>query len=115
MRLPSLSFTWFASNGSIMPCAAMRRIHLSDLMVTRVLPSADCHHSDRMCRTMKTKALAWGALAALVALCPLAGAAAEDPPPFTQDEIRAILAHGPWPVPLAADPGTRVSAKREAG
>src|SRR5260221_4710469 len=109
MRLPSLSFTWFASNGSIMPCAAMRRIHLSDLMVTRVLPSAVCHHSDRMRRSMKTKALAWCALAALVALCPAAGGAAEDPPPFTEGEIRAILAHGPWPVPLATNPGQPVS------
>jgi cytochrome c peroxidase len=50
-------------------------------------------------------------LAALAA--PAAGAAEQDAP-FTAEEIRAILAHGPWPVPLAPDPGNRVSGKREA-
>ena len=63
---------------------------------------------------MKTRAMAWGVLAALVALCPRAGVAAEDPVPFTEAEIRAILAHGPWPVPLATDASNRVSGKREA-
>ena len=31
--IPPSSFTWPGANGSIMPCAAMRRIHLSDLIV----------------------------------------------------------------------------------
>jgi len=43
----------------------------------------------------------------------LTPAAASDAP-FTPSEIRALLAHGPWPVPIAADPGNRVSGKREA-
>jgi cytochrome c peroxidase len=63
---------------------------------------------------MNKKAVAWCALAALAALIPPAGGAADDPPPLTESEIRAILAHGPWPVPLATDPGNRVSGKREA-
>jgi cytochrome c peroxidase len=33
---------------------------------------------------------------------------------FTDAEIRAILAHGPWPTPLGTDPSNRVSGKREA-
>jgi cytochrome c peroxidase len=33
---------------------------------------------------------------------------------FTPDERRAILAHGPWPPPLARDPSNRVSGNREA-
>jgi len=37
--------------------------------------------------------------------------AAQDPAPFTEAEIRAILAHGPWPVAAAPDPGNRVSGK----
>ena len=40
--------------------------------------------------------------------------AAQDPSPLTDSEIRAILSHGPWPVPLASDPGNRVSGRREA-
>lgn len=63
---------------------------------------------------MNKKALAWCALAALVALIPPAGGATDEPPSLTESEIRAILAHGPWPVPLATDPGNRVSGKREA-
>jgi len=34
--------------------------------------------------------------------------------PFTEAEIRAILAHGPWPTPIATDPTNRVSGKRAA-
>ena len=60
---------------------------------------------------MKTKLAAGCALAAL--LLPAFAAAAE-PQPFTESEIRALLAHGPWPVPLKADPSNRVSGKREA-
>jgi hypothetical protein len=33
MRWPFTSRTWPGSNGSIIPCAAMRRIHLSFLML----------------------------------------------------------------------------------
>ena len=40
--------------------------------------------------------------------------AAQDPAPFTEAEIRAILAHGPWPVAVTTDPANRVSGKREA-
>jgi cytochrome c peroxidase len=50
----------------------------------------------------------------LAMLLPLAGGAAELPPAFTESEIRAILAHGPWPVPLRNDPSNPVSGKREA-
>ena len=63
---------------------------------------------------MKAK-IAWcWVLAVLAAACLPAGAADESPPSFTEAEIRAILAHGPWPVPMTPDPGNRVSGKREA-
>ena len=39
MRRPSTSRTWPASNGSIIPCAAMRRIQRSDLITAFVLVS----------------------------------------------------------------------------
>jgi len=67
-----------------------------------------------MCRSMKTKTTVWRALTVLALLPPASGAAAEDPPAFTESEIRAILAHGPWPVAAKADPSNRVSGKREA-
>lgn len=35
-------------------------------------------------------------------------------PAFSQSEIRAILAHGPWPAAATRDPSNRVSGKREA-
>jgi len=57
---------------------------------------------------------AWRGAVLLAALGLPAGAAAQEPAPFTADEVRAILAHGPWPTPLATDPGNRVSGKREA-
>jgi len=41
-------------------------------------------------------------------------AAAQDPAPLTEAETRAILAHGPWPVPITTDPSNPVSGKREA-
>jgi cytochrome c peroxidase len=63
---------------------------------------------------MNAKTATCLALAALAGLALPPGVAAEDPPAFTESEIRAILAHGPWPVPLATDPGNRVSGKREA-
>ena len=55
-----------------------------------------------------------GAGLVLAMLLPLAGGTAELPPAFTESEIRAILAHGPWPVPLRADPSNPVSGKRAA-
>ncbi len=33
---------------------------------------------------------------------------------FSPEEIRKILLHGPWPPPLRADPGNRVSGKPAA-
>ena len=63
---------------------------------------------------MKTKTALQGAVAAFAALAALAGSASDSPAPFTQDEIRALVAHGPWPVPLRTDPGNRVSGSRAA-
>jgi cytochrome c peroxidase len=63
---------------------------------------------------VKVRAAICCALAALAGLPASAGAAAGDPPPFTESEIRAILAHGPWPAPDSSDPGNRVSGKPEA-
>ncbi len=60
---------------------------------------------------MKAGFALWGILAGLA--LPFA-AAAQDPSPLTDSEIRALLSHGPWPVPLASDPGNPVSGKREA-
>jgi cytochrome c peroxidase len=57
---------------------------------------------------------AWKALAAAAALLVTAAGAAEDLSPFSPEEIQAILAHGPWPVPQAPDPGNRVSGRPEA-
>src|SRR5687768_3050829 len=62
---------------------------------------------------MSAQAAIAGALATLVCVAlPVLGA--EPPAPLTQDEIRAILAHGPWPAPAKADPSNRVSGKHEA-
>lgn len=52
-------------------------------------------------------------LAAAVLLAPAGGGAA-DPAPFSPEEVRAILAHGPWPAPPAPAPGSPVSGKPEA-
>ena len=60
---------------------------------------------------MRVRAAIWGVLAGLA--LPFA-VVAQDPAPLTESEIRALLSHGPWPVPLAADPRNRVSGKREA-
>jgi cytochrome c peroxidase len=54
------------------------------------------------------------ALALLALLSAAAAAAAAEPPALTESEIKAILAHGPWPVPIKADPGNRVSGERQA-
>src|SRR5262245_61361183 len=58
---------------------------------------------------MRTRAVA----ALLAALAPLAGPAAEEVQ-FTEAEIRAILAHGPWPTPLTTDPSNRASGRGAA-
>jgi cytochrome c peroxidase len=52
-------------------------------------------------------------LAALAMLPPVPVGASEDPG-FSEAEVRAILAHGPWPVPVVADPANRASGKAEA-
>ena len=54
------------------------------------------------------------ALAVLTALAALPGGAADEPAPLSESEIRAILALGPWPVPLRNDPGNPASGKRGA-
>jgi cytochrome c peroxidase len=43
-----------------------------------------------------------------------AAAHAEGVLPFTEDERAAIVAHGPWPPPMPADPSNRVSGNAEA-
>src|SRR5262245_33884660 len=62
-----------------------------------------------------TKSVATVLLALAVTL---AGAAttvgAEPSPTFTDDERAAILAHGPWPQAMPADPSNRASGRAEA-
>jgi cytochrome c peroxidase len=59
---------------------------------------------------VKAKIALWCALAAL----PWSAAGADEVPSFSESEIQAILAHGPWPLPSKADSSNRVSGKREA-
>jgi cytochrome c peroxidase len=59
---------------------------------------------------MQPRAVVGLALAALTALAPAVNAEVQ----FTDAQIKAILAHGPWPAPPATDPTNRVSGKREA-
>src|SRR6185369_2240480 len=47
------------------------------------------------------------------ALAPLAALAADEVQ-FTEAEMRAVLAHGPWPAPLTTDPTNRASGSRAA-
>src|SRR4051812_16520559 len=61
---------------------------------------------------MDRRAVASGTLAALMALAPAPAGAQEAQ--FSAAEVKAILAHGPWPTPLSTDPTNRVSGKREA-
>ena len=61
----------------------------------------------------KPGAAALCGLMLIAALLPAGGLAA-DAPTFSESEVRAILAHGPWPVPTRADPANRVSGRREA-
>src|SRR5687767_1527011 len=60
------------------------------------------------------KAPAAWMLAALLCLAPATRGIAQEPAPFSESEIRALLAHGPWPAPARADPTNPVSGKREA-
>jgi cytochrome c peroxidase len=60
---------------------------------------------------MDRRAVAGMAAGALIALLPAAAAAEEQ---FSAAEINALLAHGPWPIPIASDPTNAVSGKREA-
>ena len=56
-----------------------------------------------------------GTRAVAVSLCLLAGTGfAADDVQFSESEIRAILAHGPWPTPIASDPTNRASGRRAA-
>jgi cytochrome c peroxidase len=59
---------------------------------------------------MHPRVVAGPALAVLIAFAVSAGAGVQ----FSDAEIGAILAHGPWPAPHAADRTNRVSGKREA-
>jgi len=54
------------------------------------------------------------ALCCALAALPWSTAGADEAPLFSESEIRAILAHGPWPAPATADASNRVSGKREA-
>ena len=54
------------------------------------------------------------ALGCTLAALAFGAQAADEAPEFTDGEIKAILAHGPWPAPATADPSNRVSGKREA-
>ena len=47
-----------------------------------------------------------------LALAALAGSALGEA--FSEAETRALLSHGPWPTPIAADPTNQVSGRREA-
>jgi len=50
-----------------------------------------------------------------VAVCLLAGPVfAADEIQFSESEVRAILAHGPWPAPITSDPTNRASGRRAA-
>jgi cytochrome c peroxidase len=44
----------------------------------------------------------------------IANDGATTPSPFTDAEIKAIVAHGPYPAPVAIDPTNRVSGRHEA-
>jgi cytochrome c peroxidase len=54
------------------------------------------------------------ALALLALLGAAAAGAQAQQPALSESEVRAILAHGPWPVPIKPDPGNRVSGERQA-
>lgn len=51
---------------------------------------------------------------ALASLALAAASAAAQSIEFSDDEVRAVLRHGPWPPAFAADPSNRASGNREA-
>jgi cytochrome c peroxidase len=61
-------------------------------------------------RSRRAAALASAIGIALLAAAPAAPAATA----FTEAEVRAIAAHGPWPPPFRADPSNRVSGNPQA-
>jgi cytochrome c peroxidase len=63
---------------------------------------------------MRGRALAAGALVALVLLAGLGFALPDEPAPWRADELERIAALGPWPPPAARDPSNRVSGRAEA-
>ena len=63
---------------------------------------------------MRAPAALQYALAAVLCLVPPSRVVAQDPAPFSESEIRALLTHGPWPAPARTDPTNPVSGKREA-
>ena len=66
---------------------------------------------------MKKKYVVWCLLALVGAASSWPGAAngpGESLLPFTEGELRAIMAHGPWPAPWVRDPSNRVSGNEEA-
>jgi len=62
---------------------------------------------------MQSRSAVAYALAALAALVPAGGVAADEVR-FTEAEVRGILAHGPWPTPITSDPSNRASGRRAA-
>ena len=62
---------------------------------------------------MRAQLLALALVPAVLAAAIARPARAEDAP-FTEAEIRALLAHGPWPVPATRDAGNPVSGSKEA-
>jgi len=50
----------------------------------------------------------------LGALCVLAALDARAAPDFSEAQVRAILSHGPWPMPWTRDPSNRVSGNAQA-
>ncbi len=56
----------------------------------------------------------WGPLAAIL-LALAAPAAAQAPLPWSEEEVKAIGRHGPWPPPLPRDPSNRIAGTSAGG
>lgn len=63
---------------------------------------------------MRRVAAGLAAAAAAAGLALAAAVARSEVAPFSADEARRILAHGPWPPPLAHDPGNAHAGRRAA-
>lgn len=63
---------------------------------------------------MRRVAAGLAAAAAAAGLALAAAIARAEVAPFSADEARRILAHGPWPPPLAHDPGNAHAGRRAA-